>query len=83
MVVIKLFTSKTCPNCPAAKKVVEKVAKEMKLKVIEIDIKNEPEEALMHQVVSTPSIAINDETVFFGEVPTEEKLKEEIKKAME
>ncbi|MCW1296149.1 MAG: thioredoxin family protein [Candidatus Parvarchaeota archaeon] len=81
-VVIKLFTSKKCPNCPIAKKIVEKVAKEMKVKVLEIDITKEPEEALMHQVVSTPSIAINDETIFFGEIPKEEKLKEEIRKAM-
>lgn len=36
-------------------------------------------EALMHQIASTPSIVINDEPVFIGEVPTKEELLQAIK----
>ena len=84
MIEIRIFTGKNCPNCPLAKKILEEVSKEFgdKIKIIEVDIEKEPEEALMFQVTSTPSIAIGENTIFFGKVPKKEELKEEIKKAL-
>lgn len=84
MIELRIFTGKNCPKCPSAKKVVEEVCKEFgeEVKVLEIDIQKEPEEALMFQVTSTPSIALGENTVFFGTVPEKEELKKEIKKAL-
>lgn len=84
MIDIRIFTAKNCPNCPSAKKVLGEVCKEFegKVKVIEVDIEKEPEEALMFQVASTPSIAIGENTIFFGKVPNKEELKKEIEKAL-
>ena len=76
---ITVFTMETCPNCPKVKDLCEKVAKELKLDFKAIDIKKEPLEGLMYQVMETPSIALNDETIFFAETPTKAKLVKEIK----
>lgn len=80
-IVVTLFTSPTCPNCPKAKEVCKEVCEEMGIPLVEVDITKEPETALMFQVASTPSIAIGEETVFFGRAPTKQELIEAIERA--
>ncbi|MDD2678772.1 MAG: thioredoxin family protein [Candidatus Nanoarchaeia archaeon] len=77
-----VFTMQNCPNCPNAKKLCEEVSKEMKIKFKVIDIKEDFLTALIYQVMETPSIALNDETIFFSEVPSKQELKKEIKNRM-
>lgn len=76
---ITVFTMPSCPNCPAAKKLCNEAAKELGIKARVIDIKEDFITGLIYQVMETPSIAINDETLFFGTVPSKQDLLKEIK----
>jgi len=77
-----VFIKKDCPQCPLAKKVAKEVAEELGLEYKEIDIEEDMITALMYNVISTPSIAYDEELLFRGEVPTKDKLKREILKLM-
>ncbi|VVB75902.1 Thioredoxin [Candidatus Tiddalikarchaeum anstoanum] len=79
---LTVFTLPTCPNCPDVKKMCEAIAKDLNLNFRIVDIKEDPLEGLMYQVMETPSIAVNDETIFFGEKPTKAQLVKEIKRVM-
>jgi len=82
--ILTLFKSRNCPKCPRAEEVVREVLKKFpEVELREVYIDENPEEALMFQVVSTPSIAIDDETIFFGEIPTKEELEEKIRRFLE
>jgi len=81
---IKVFTMKTCPNCPYAKKMAKKIAEKYGLELVEIDL-GTPEgqiEGLMHQIMSTPSIALNDDVIVRGRLISEEDLEREVKKRL-
>jgi thiol-disulfide isomerase/thioredoxin len=77
---LKLFTSKNCPKCPAAKDLVAKVAKELKInehsdyEIINIDEGENLISALKYQIASTPSFVIDEEAVFIGTVPSKNEL---------
>jgi len=77
---ITVFTMPTCPNCPKAKKLANEAAKKLGINYREVDIKKDFLEGLMYQVMETPSIAINDETIFFAEVPEKKELIKKVKK---
>ena len=81
---LKVFTLPTCKNCPAAKKISKEIADKYSLKYVEVDIST-PEgqlEGLMHQIMSTPSIAINEEVVTRGRLPSRGELETEIRKLL-
>lgn len=110
-----LYTGTTCPKCPAARKIVRKVANKLgwtegkdfveklvdgsELKSGKTKLEGETYnlvtsaeditsdktpaalvgedfsiEALMYQIASTPSIVINGEVAFIGQIPSEEEL---------
>lgn len=77
---IILYTATTCAKCPIAKKILEDVANELNLKKnYDYEIKNIDEndnliEALQKQVAATPSILIDDEIIYNGEIPKKEEL---------
>lgn len=75
---IQVFTGKKCPKCPAAKQVCQKVAKEKKLEYEELDIEEHMLDALQLQIASTPSIVIDDDVVFRGDVPSKEDLEKAV-----
>ncbi|OQX19872.1 MAG: hypothetical protein BWK75_05285 [Candidatus Altiarchaeales archaeon A3] len=87
---ITLYTATTCVKCPAAKKILVEVVRELNLKEgVDYEIKNIDEgnnliEALQKQVASTPSLLIDDELIYNGEVSNKlellEMLKEKFKK---
>ncbi len=82
---LKVFTLETCPNCPAAKKIAQETAEKFNIKYTEIDI-GTPDgqiEGLMYQIMSTPSIAIDDEVIARGKLILKEELEDEIKKRLE
>jgi glutaredoxin len=81
--ILTVFTMPSCPNCPSAKKVCNEAAKELGLKLRIVDIKEDFITGLIYQVMETPSIAINDETIFFAEVPSKQNLIKEIKTHIE
>jgi small redox-active disulfide protein 1 len=70
-----LFVAPNCPKCPEAKKIVRSVASmSKKIKVNEIDLTKDPFTALQNQVVSAPSIVINDEAIILGKIPKKKEL---------
>ena len=71
---IIVFVKKDCPKCPLAKQIAKEVAEELGLEYEEIDIEKDMVTALMFNVISAPSIALDEEVLFRGEVPTKEKL---------
>lgn len=77
---MKLFTSKNCPKCPAAKEIVSRVAKELGMKlgidyeILSIDEGENLISALKYQIASTPSFVIDEEAVFIGIVPSKREL---------
>jgi glutaredoxin len=71
---IQVFTGKKCPKCPAAKQVASKVAKERKIEYEELDIEEHMLDALQLQIASTPSIVIDDDVIYRGEIPSKEEL---------
>ena len=75
-----VFVKKDCPQCPLAKQIAKEVAEELGLEYEEIDIEKDMITALMYNVISTPSIALDEEVLFRGEVPTKEKLTKTIKR---
>jgi hypothetical protein len=56
------------------------VAKELNLEFEEIDVEEDLITALQYNVASTPSIALGEEVLFRGEVPSKEELKKEVEK---
>ena len=82
---LKVFTLPTCANCPAAKKLSWEIAQKYGLGYLEVDIstKDGQIEGLMHQIMSTPSIAIDDEVVARGTLPSRERLEAEVRKRLD
>jgi len=77
---LKVVVMANCPKCPKAKEVARRLAEKYGLDYVEVRL-DTPEgqiEGLMYNVLSTPSIAIGDEVVARGELPTEEELEEEL-----
>ncbi len=84
--IVKVFIQKSCPKCPKAKKIAERLEEE-KIPVFYFDIGTIDglAESQLYQVLSTPSIIILDKdgkeiASFRGEVPSFEKIKKTILK---
>jgi glutaredoxin len=81
---IKVFTMKTCPNCPAAKQLAKEVSDKFNVTYKEVDIST-PDgeiEGLMYQIMSTPSLAIDDDVIARGKLITREELENEVRKRL-
>ena len=81
---LKVFVMEKCPKCPRAKEIDRRVAEKYGLEYVEIHL-DTPEgeiEALMHNVVSTPSIALGDEVLVRGDLLPEEALEAEVRKRL-
>jgi glutaredoxin-like protein len=69
-VTIRVFTTLTCPHCPAAAITAHKFAMENPLIRAEvIDAGEFPELAIRYTVMATPKIVVNDKVEFVGAVP--------------
>ena len=81
---LKVFTLPSCPNCPATKKIAKEVAEEFGISYKEIDIgaSDGEIEGLMYQIMSTPSIAIDEEVIARGRLVPKEELENEVKKRL-
>ena len=81
---LKVFTLPSCKDCPAAKTISKEMAGKYGLKYAEVDISTQDGqlEGLMHQIMSTPSIAIDEEVVARGKLPSREELEAEIRKRL-
>lgn len=78
---IELFSSSGCQDCDAVKKLLDQMLKQyagVELEVV--DIAEEASRAEEYGIISVPSIVINGEVHFTGEVPDPKKLEETIQK---
>jgi glutaredoxin-like protein len=67
---IKVFTTLTCPHCPAAAVLACKLAMENNLIRAEvIDASEFPQLAIKYMVMGTPKTVVNDKVEFVGAVP--------------
>jgi predicted thioredoxin/glutaredoxin len=58
--IINIFTKKNCPNCPKAKALGEELKKMGKnVEFFDVETPEGLAEALMHNVLSTPSVIIS------------------------
>ena len=80
-VVIKLFTSPTCPYCPLAEEVVEKVAREEGVLAMRFAVNTDQglKEALKYGIRGVPTIVVNERYVIVG-VPREDEFRRLIRK---
>lgn len=81
---LKVFTLPTCTNCPVAKRVSQEIAQKYGLKYTEVDIST-PDgqlDGLMYQIMSTPSIALDNEVVARGKLLSSEDLETEVRKRL-
>ncbi|MGB9134058.1 MAG: thioredoxin family protein [Candidatus Bathyarchaeia archaeon] len=81
---LKVFTLPSCKDCPAAKAISKEMADKYGLKYAEVDISTTDGqlEGLMHQIMSTPSITIDEEVFARGKLPSREELEAEIRKRL-
>lgn len=78
---LRLFTLPKCPKCPAAKELSNLIKNERSDLTVEILDMSEPENmttALMLQIASAPSFAVDDTSIFVGEVPSLDELNKKI-----
>jgi len=68
---IRIFISETCPNCPQAKE-WGKMMQEKGEEVIYYDVNtiDGRAEALYNDILSTPSVIINNGQIFRGVIPS-------------
>lgn len=82
---LKVFTLPTCSVCPVAKTIALEVAEEFGIDYREVNmaVKDGLDEGVVFDILSTPSIAIDDEVIATGRLVSKEKLVEEVKKRVE
>ena len=74
---LRVFTLPNCPKCPAAKQLAEAVTSQhadITLEIHDMSDVDHMTTAYMLQIYSTPSFAIDETPIFFGELPSEEQL---------
>ena len=82
---LKVFTLPTCSGCPVAKTIALEVAQKygVACRVVDMATKEGLDEGLAYQVMSAPSIAIDEDVVVRGRLISKEKLEEEVEKRLE
>jgi glutaredoxin len=82
---LKVFTLPTCSSCPAAKQIALEVARKLGLAYREVDMNTQEglKEGLANQIMSAPSITLEDEVIVVGRLISRERLEEEVQKRLE
>lgn len=83
-VVVKIFGSDPpCAKCRATEKLAQELAEEFAGKVKVVHLSALSEEADKYDILTTPTVVINDKVAFSGKVPSKEEFREVIKKEIE
>lgn len=81
---IELFSSEGCQDCVTVKKLLDQIIERYTNIDLEIvDIAEDASRAEEYGIISVPSIVINGELMFTGEVPEPFKLEEVIKQELQ
>ena len=82
---LKVFTLPTCQKCPAAKRMAREIAQKYGIRCREVDMST-PDgqlDGLMHHIMSTPSIAVNQEVIARGKLLSRQALEAEVRKRLD
>lgn len=78
---VEVFTSKTCPHCPSAiavaQKVKEQFGDEMDLELLDVD--ENIDKVREYGLMSVPTVVVDGKVEFIG-APTEDELTRKVKK---
>lgn len=79
---IKIFWQENCPNCPKVKELGEELEKEFTVQYFDVNSVDGLAEASYHDIMSTPSVVIADNSdseikTWREKVPFLEEIKEE------
>ena len=84
---IEIYTSPTCPYCPAAIRMLQKAidiyGKEIEVTKIDITTPNGEELATYYEIKATPTIVMNGIVKYRGAPPSESNLFDEIETFLE
>ncbi|MEM2995629.1 MAG: thioredoxin family protein [Candidatus Bathyarchaeia archaeon] len=82
---LKIFTLPTCASCPLAKRIAREVAEKFGIAFREVNLASEEgfREGSAYNIVSTPSIVLDDEVITRGQLLSRERLEMEIAKRIE
>ena len=79
-IVIKVFTTLTCPHCPTAAAMAHKFAMENSLiKAEAIDASEFPDLAIKYGVMGVPKVVVNEKIEFVGALPEDMFLEQVLK----
>ncbi len=81
---LKVFTLPTCSGCPVAETIALEIAQKYSVgyRVVDMATKEGLDEGLSSQVMSAPSIAIDEDVIVRGHLISKEKLEKEVKKRL-
>ena len=82
---LKVFTLPSCSGCPLAKAMASEVAQEFNIHYREVDLATAEgmSEGRARDILSVPSIAVDDEVIVRGGLVSKERLEEEVRKRIE
>jgi glutaredoxin len=82
---LKVFTLPTCSTCPLAKAIASEVAHEFNIAYKEIDLATAEgmSEGKARDILSAPTIAVDDEVIVRGGLVSKQRLEEEVRKRIE
>lgn len=82
---LKVFTLPACQKCPAAKRITSEIAQKFGIQYREVDLSTSEGQldGLMHQIMSTPSTAIDQEVIARGKLLSREELEAEVRKRLD
>lgn len=80
---LEVYTSKTCPYCPMAVAAAEDAVKELgdAVEYEHLDVDENMDKVRKYQIMSVPTVVIDDEVAFIGAPESDElisKLREKI-----
>lgn len=77
MIKIQILSTPGCAPCAAAKKMLERMAKEIPMEVEEINVMGRPELLEKYKFMAMPGIVIDGNLEFAG-LPSEKELREKL-----
>jgi glutaredoxin len=82
---LKVFTLPSCSSCPLAKTIASEVAEEFNIRYKEVNLATAEgmKEGKAHDILSAPSIAVDDEVIIRGGLVSKQRLEEEVKKRID
>ena len=82
---LKVFTLPTCSTCPVAKTIASEVAAKLGVSYREVNLatREGQNEGLAYDILSAPSIVLEDEVIVRGRLLSKLKLEQEVSERIE